>query len=110
MSSSAESWFCNVSLRFDHDVTNQQQMGMLKEFATNLTDKKEVELWIRRAQLAILSPHKDPYFFKTKHLAELRDAFKSDRAIQKFSKNAVVIDIYDPDATDLLFVDLPGKV
>jgi hypothetical protein len=26
----------------------------------------------------------------------------------KFSRNAVCVDIHDPDATDLSFVDLPG--
>ena len=60
---------------------------------------------LRRAQAAILNPDKDSDDFLNKTEQELRDI----RSRLKFSKNSVCIDIKDPDATVLSFVDLPGE-
>ena len=38
----------------------------------------------------------------------MRDAPRADHNMLTFSKNVVVVDISDPGATDLSFVDLPG--
>jgi vacuolar protein sorting-associated protein 1 len=77
-------------------------------FGPQLTDKADVEIWIRRAQTAILSPHVHPSQFHNRETQELRDAQRTDPQVLKFSKNVVVVKIYDPSAVDLQFIDLPG--
>jgi hypothetical protein len=108
MSSTSESWSCTLKLRFDYG----QDGGRLESpkyvpFVPKLTDKATVNIWLRRAQAAILSPNvpHDQFFDKT--YEELRSLANSD-AVLEFSKNVVLLDIKDPDATDLSFIDLPG--
>ena len=64
---------------------------------------------IRRAQAAILSPHRSSEDFLDKSYQELKEITESDEDILEFSRNAVMVDIEDPNGTDLFFVDLPGK-
>jgi hypothetical protein len=108
MSRSTDSWSCTISLRFDYDLDGQHSHQPAIPFGPPLTSKGEVEIWLRRAQAAILSPHIRPDRFHELSYRELRDT-ASDRRTLKFSKNVVVVDIQDPDATDLSFVDLPGQ-
>jgi len=108
MFSSAETWSCAVSLRFDYDENGRKLLAPNKvDFSSVIKDKNDVELWLRRAQAAILSPHLPPHSFRDKSAPELL-AMKADPGTLKFSKNVVCIDIEDPDTTDLSFVDLPG--
>jgi hypothetical protein len=109
MSSSADSWSCVVSLRFDYDdIGRPLPSSERKTFSPVITDKGDVEIWLRRAQAAILSPHRSPDVFNSHSAQELRGLAISDTRTLKFSRNIVCIDIKDPDATDLSFVDLPG--
>ncbi|KAG6877110.1 hypothetical protein C0993_010223 [Termitomyces sp. T159_Od127] len=76
------------------------------QFGSVITDKKDVEIWIRRAQAAILNPaapHSD-FFDKTE-----RELKRRSNALQ-FSKNVVCVHVSDPDLTDLSFIDLPGLI
>lgn len=73
-----------------------------------ITEKANVEIWLRRAQGAILSPHRDPTELFTLNREQLRGLLGSDASVLKFSRNTVVVDIREPGATDLAFVDLPG--
>lgn len=77
-------------------------------FGERITDKGDVEISIRRAQAAILSPHRPPDAFLNKTYDELKEMLEQDTRTRSFSKDVVVVDIEDPDGTDLLFVDLPG--
>jgi len=108
MSSSAASWSCTISLRFDYDTDGRKQTSSRQAFAPNIIDKEGVKIWLRRAQAAILSPHLSPQCFLNKTAEELREERKSDLRILKFSRNVVCVDIEDPDITDLHFDDLPG--
>ena len=74
-------------------------------FGPTITDRSEVEVWLRRAQTAILNPNVPSSSFHTKTLEELRNMNNT----LKFSRNVVCVSIKDPDATDLSFYDLPGK-
>jgi hypothetical protein len=74
-----------------------------------MTDKDSMDIWLRRAQAAILSPHLPYQSFFSKSLEDLRSAMRTDTRMLKFSKNTICLDIMDPDATVLSFVDLPGE-
>ncbi|KIY48903.1 hypothetical protein FISHEDRAFT_58621 [Fistulina hepatica ATCC 64428] len=109
MSSGGESWSCQISLRYDHD---SEGIALLEprteEFGPRLTTQADVELWLRRAQAAILSPHWSKEYFYNKEAIDIRPGLDSQRL--PFSKNAVVMHLQDPSFTDLSFVDLPGLI
>ncbi|TFK87852.1 hypothetical protein K466DRAFT_96166 [Polyporus arcularius HHB13444] len=96
---------CNIS------TDAQQWSGRTDEepFSPELRNKKEAELWIRRAY-AVLCLHLPGDTYKAKRGEEIKaltDA-ESDPRVLQFTKNKVVINIYDHEGTDLSFVDLPG--
>lgn len=110
LSSFADSWTCKISLRFDYDDSgNPMHGGLTHQFGPPLTSKSQFEISLRRAQAAILNRHLPPETFLQKTAEELRIAALSDPNTLKFSKNKVIVEIADPEATDLAFVDLPGK-
>lgn len=67
-----------------------------------------MEIWIRRAQAAVLSPHRPETDFLKKSEQELKTEVDQERLL--FSKNSVRVDIMDPESPNLDFVDLPGEV
>jgi vacuolar protein sorting-associated protein 1 len=108
MSSSSQSWSCNITLRFDYDVTGDKlQLSTFVPFKEGITDKKDVNIWLRRAQAAILNPSSSREEFIDKNVDELREITNHGTGL-KFSRNVVVLNIMDPDAIDLSFIDLPG--
>ena len=106
MTRSSSPWSCTISLEYGEtgEVSNFRRFGQV------LTDKSDVDIWIRRAQTAILNPHLLPDTFLTSSTEELRDAILIDTQMLKFSRNRVRVNIEDPDAANLYFVDLPGSV
>lgn len=109
LSNSAATWSCKISLRFDYvSDSSGNSSGRSQAFGPAFTDKSHFEISLRRAQAAILSPHLPPETFLLKSKQELKTALRDDPNTLKFSKNTVVVDILDPDATNLSFVDLPG--
>ena len=104
-------WSCTISLRLDYlNGVPIEGTSTTISFAT-ISKPAEVELWLRRAQAAILNPVQPvtealvaPY--RKKNAGELKDMQKDD--LLPFSYNTVVIDIEDRRGTDLSFVDLPG--
>lgn len=108
MSRTTDAWSCSISLRFDYDLDGSHSHQSAVPFGPTLRAKSDVEIWLRRAQAAILSPHVRSETFHKLSYQELRNT-AADRRTLKFSKNVVVVDIQDPDATDLSFVDLPGE-
>ncbi|KAJ6621042.1 P-loop containing nucleoside triphosphate hydrolase protein [Mycena sp. CBHHK59/15] len=109
MSSSGDAWSCKISLRFDYDKHGARIESTSELFGPTITDKKSVELWLRRAQAAILSRHIPFQDFLTKSEQELRTA-PPDVERLRFSKNSVLMAVNDPTITDLSFVDLPGLI
>ncbi|KAJ6459366.1 P-loop containing nucleoside triphosphate hydrolase protein [Mycena vitilis] len=110
MSSSADTWSCRISLRLDYNSdSSKMETAVTYAFGSTITQQNAVELWLRRAQAAILSPHLPPEDFwgKTEH--ELRNP-PADPERLPFSKNAVLVLLCDPRITDLSFVDLPGLI
>lgn len=108
LSSSTASWSCQVSLRFEYNNNGARISATRQAFSPVLTDRGQVELWIRRGQAAILSPHRSPSDFEGLSRSQLQQLQHDDHDMLKFSKNIVCIDIKDPNATDLSFIDLPG--
>ncbi|KAF8839203.1 hypothetical protein BDN67DRAFT_906031 [Paxillus ammoniavirescens] len=109
MSSSAKTWSCSIKLRFDYDSSGRD-LARSKEvvFGAPITDRNDVDIWLRRAQAAILNPHTPAENFHKKTITELRTI--NSTSSLKFSRNIVAISIEDPDAINLSFVDLPGLI
>ena len=95
------SWSCSISLRGGHAPG---------PFSPLLTQKDAVELWIRRAQGAVLCPHLSPTTFKDKTRDEIRGLTDCtvDHKVLKFSDTVIEVKIFAPEGPDLVFVDLPG--
>ncbi|KAG1748049.1 P-loop containing nucleoside triphosphate hydrolase protein [Suillus lakei] len=107
MSSHATSWSCTITLRMGFDNNGRDlQRTTTVPFGRTITNRSEVEVWLRRAQSAILNPNVPSSSFHTKTIEELRNT----RNTLKFSRNVVCVSIEDPDATDLSFYDLPGLI
>ncbi|KAG1896029.1 P-loop containing nucleoside triphosphate hydrolase protein [Suillus fuscotomentosus] len=107
MSSHAKSWSCTITLRIGFDSNGldlQKPTNVL--FGPTITDRSEFEVWLRRAQAAILNPNVASSTFHAKTVEEL----KNIKNTLKFSRNVVCVSIEDPDATDLSFYDLPGLI
>lgn len=99
-------WQCIVSLRSTVDASDQL-LGQVRneQFGGIIYDKAEVEERIRRAQRAILNPHKS----RESVLNEV-NMQKDDPSQSKFSVNCVTLQISGPDVADLSFCDLPGAI
>ncbi|KAF8152891.1 P-loop containing nucleoside triphosphate hydrolase protein [Pholiota molesta] len=96
-------WQCIVSLRFIVDASGQL-LGQVRneQFGGIIYDKAEVEARIRRAQHAILNPHKTRESVLNEGIIP-----KEDSSLPKFSVNCVTLQISGPDVADLSFCDLP---
>jgi hypothetical protein len=109
MSSDATVWSCDISLRRESFMPRVPVPTVtIAKFGTQLTNKSLVEIWLRRAQAAILNPHVPQEEFYNKSTEELRN-MTANNALE-FSQNVVVVDLKDPTLTDLSFVDLPGML
>jgi hypothetical protein len=137
MSSAATSWSCTISLRsessfsevaieeiaFPSPATPRRSArtrnpirapprifnSTTQQFGSPITDKTKVELWLRRAQGAILSTDADKSQWLNKSAEEIKQAIEDKTGMREFTEDTIVVDIQDPNATDLSFVDLPGK-
>ncbi|KAL0567361.1 hypothetical protein V5O48_014635 [Marasmius crinis-equi] len=111
----APTWSCNIYLRRivpqevghpgDPIVQTPKQ-----EFATAIPDPRSLELWLRRAQAAILCPHRDPSEFRGMGADAIRTLLKDDDNALPFSYDVVGVEVKGPEATPLTFVDLPGLI
>jgi len=108
MSSSANSWSCTISLRFEFDDKGTSLSSpTTHQFGPVLRDKNQFEIFLRRAQAAILEPNRPRNTFLQMTVQELKDTAQSNTRL-KFSKNIVCVDIVDPEAAELAFIDCPG--
>ena len=106
MSSGAKSWSCTIEIRNESD--SPDSLPSSRAF-TVIYDKSDMELAIRRAQAAVLSPHREWTEFLQMSANQIRSLLAVDSKCDKFSKNVVQINVNDPEATDLSFIDLPGS-
>ncbi|KAF2239623.1 P-loop containing nucleoside triphosphate hydrolase protein [Viridothelium virens] len=112
------SWTCKLSLLKTHDYAGPKHL--LRDEAElwepkyqpdsihlqTITDKDDVEHFIKLAQDAVLSPTTDPEdFFK-----QVKGRARARQPQEKFSPNAVCLDISDRDIPNLSFCDLPGII
>ncbi|TDL21013.1 hypothetical protein BD410DRAFT_790079 [Rickenella mellea] len=113
MNDSTGDWSCKISLRFVYDKDVALATPRVVDFGPPLTDKSDVEIALRKAQVAILNPHRSPETFLSMTNDELK-YYRTDEAFEegteKFSHNTVRIDIYDATCAPLTFVDLPGLI
>ena len=100
-----EPWSCRITLRFSYDSKGKplRTPPVAVPFQT-VSNPKDVEIWLKRAQAAILTPDTDPKVFYNKTSDELKSSEKLP-----FSFNTIEILVKDPEGTDLSFVDLPGE-
>ncbi|EIN04120.1 hypothetical protein PUNSTDRAFT_138850 [Punctularia strigosozonata HHB-11173 SS5] len=114
MTSIGGQWSCQIFLRIIFDDAGVllpfRQRKSSQPFGPLITNKAEIELWLRRAQMAILSRHTSPEVLYSMSAEQLKSHAATDPRVAKFSKNVVCIKINDPDSTDLSFIDLPGLV
>lgn len=108
MSSDAKSWSCSIEIRFEFDSQGVPQPPRTEPFGPTIEARAEVDLWIRRAQAAVLSPHRPRSDFLAMSENALKQNSRNDTKILQFSRNVVQVSVKDPDITDLNFVDLPG--
>ena len=108
LSTSTTSWSCTISLRISFSPTGDGCVPKLKQFGNVLTNKDYVEIWLRRAQAAILNPHLEPETFYSKTEEELKAGVRAEGTLP-FSKNTVVVDVKDPNVAELSFIDMPVK-
>ncbi|KAK3110992.1 hypothetical protein LTR53_014181 [Teratosphaeriaceae sp. CCFEE 6253] len=108
-------WMCTVSLLYTHQYSTQPRRGraldgfddwiaqetIAVEFHT-VFDKTLLEDLLRRAQLAILNPSRNPMDY-------LRGT-PSTATQLNFSPNVVSLDIKGPGLPELSFFDLPGAI
>lgn len=84
----------------DHDGIDSRSTKAIP-FGDEITDPSEVELRIRRAQLAILNPSRMPEDF-------LCDTHEGPSELT-FSRDLITVEISGPNVVDLSFYDLPGE-
>uniref|UniRef100_A0A0W0FIH9 Uncharacterized protein n=1 Tax=Moniliophthora roreri TaxID=221103 RepID=A0A0W0FIH9_MONRR len=104
----SDTWSCTINLKVGANAgrpTSSQRFGPQR-----ITDRGSVDLWIRRAQTAILSPHRSPAEFEDMSTDELRRILKEDNQTLSFSKDLIEIEVRDPKLPPLTFVDLPGLI
>lgn len=121
LSDSNESWKCEVKLSYSYTYSTKGSRKVTKAnklgpwYATGacqdipfltLHSKDEVQDAIKRAQLAILNPYKEPAEFLPSSSLDIKDATTP----VKFSPNVVRLDISAPGFPNLAFYDLPGVI
>lgn len=110
---SSGDWSCQIKIRWEYTDNNSQRCEEVEEvnFGPLLTDKKDVEPMLRRAQAAVLLPELPLTTFETMTDEELKSGRRSNgKKPLLFSRNVVCIELIGPELADLSFVDLPGIV
>ncbi|KZT64693.1 hypothetical protein DAEQUDRAFT_717652 [Daedalea quercina L-15889] len=100
VSTATKEWSCTISLQPEPDEPT------IQAFSPRITSKADVELWIRRAQTALLNPGIPAGSFVNKTYEQLKQLTEPSM----FSEGIVLVDIEDPEGTELAFIDLPGLI
>ncbi|EAU81635.1 hypothetical protein CC1G_02651 [Coprinopsis cinerea okayama7 len=106
-------WQCRIQLRLEYDNDGSERLAPTTIHFADLTDPADVEIFLKRAQAAILSPgdidETVVRSFTTKTSAEIK-TMQTTGALLAFSFNTVELHVRDPQGADLSFVDLPGII
>ncbi|KAJ7099999.1 P-loop containing nucleoside triphosphate hydrolase protein [Mycena belliarum] len=105
LSSSTKAWSCRISIRFEYDDKGRA----LKEITERPANKSEVEVILRRAQLAVLNPGVAFETILEMNPDDLKKGIPGKVPLP-FSRNIVCVDLEGPELTDLMFLDLPGII
>ncbi|OCH96157.1 hypothetical protein OBBRIDRAFT_719052 [Obba rivulosa] len=115
LSFSESPWRCQVRIRRTYVSSGEyfnfgDQPEGLREipFGDAITNKKDIELVLRRAQAAVLNPHQGRAHYVNMSFEQLQNE-RPDRSAT-FSRDVICLDLSGPDLSDLTFVDLPGLV
>ncbi|KAL1746323.1 P-loop containing nucleoside triphosphate hydrolase protein [Schizophyllum fasciatum] len=101
-------WTCRIAIRKDSDLPmSEGTQQCTVDFGPIITRKEDMNIWLRRAQAAILSPHRS---FDTFHGMSAEELNEPDAQRLPFSRNAIVVNLEDRDLTNMSFVDLPGLI
>lgn len=104
-------WHCRVYLRIETDRNSHPVRDIKEEpFGDIIHNTEELEMMLRRAQLAILNPSVDAKQIVNLDLSTLSDdsaPLGSDEQLA-FSGNVVCVTVWGPEVPDLSFIDLPG--
>jgi hypothetical protein len=76
MRSTTGVWSCSISLQIDRDGRR-----IKLPFGSTIYNRSNVEIWIRRAQAAVLSPHRSEADFLKKSEQELKGEVDPDRLL-----------------------------
>ncbi|KAJ6593012.1 Dynamin central region-domain-containing protein [Mycena capillaripes] len=107
---SAPEWACRISIRREFDVAGGRLIDVSEiPFGDLIRDRTEVEMMLRRAQLAVLDPAAEIARIMRMNLKELKEKLQ-DGTTAQFSRNVVCIDLEGPELTDVQFVDLPDDI
>ncbi|KAF8825881.1 hypothetical protein HHX47_DHR6000635 [Lentinula edodes] len=111
MISFVEEWKCMIKLRIEYDPSGELQgNSTLIEFCTlSPPDRANVDLWLRRAQASILCRERPISDFQIMSLNELKRLKPGEGSMLAFSMNVIQVQLEDPEATDLTFIDHPGN-
>ncbi|KAJ3935180.1 MAG: hypothetical protein NXY57DRAFT_1101046 [Lentinula lateritia] len=106
MISFVKEWKCMIQLRIEYDPSGGLQgNSTLIEFY-----RANVDLWLRRAQASILCRERPISDFQIMSLNELKRLKPGEGSMLAFSMNVIQVQLEDPEATDLTFIDLPGLI
>ncbi|KAF7350798.1 Interferon-induced GTP-binding protein Mx2 [Mycena sanguinolenta] len=107
---SAPEWACRISIRREFDFMGRRLAEVSEiPFGDLIRNRTEVEMMLRRAQLAVLDPGAEITRIMRMNLEELKEKLQDGRTAE-FSRNVVCIDLEGPELTDVQFVDLPGII
>lgn len=113
MTKNSGPWKCTIKLRLEFEADGSERLNPLTIVFADFSEPNDVELWLKRAQAAILLPgvldETQAQLFRIKTADEIRTLQNTAGALLSFSFNAVELCVYDPDGVDLAFVDLPGE-
>ncbi|KAJ7918424.1 P-loop containing nucleoside triphosphate hydrolase protein [Mycena leptocephala] len=110
LSSSTSPWSCRISIRLEFDDFGQPRSDVNEHpFVDMITNKDEVEVALRRAQLAVLNPSVSFGEILQMSPQDLKNGIPGKKPLP-FSRNVVCVDLEGPDLTDLMFLDLPDLV
>lgn len=110
LSESSKAWSCQISIRRAFDAFgNALETSHETPFGSLITNKKDVEPELRRAQIAVLNPEIPLDKILGQTMKELERKTYAVKPSLQFSRDTICVDLEGPELTDLSFIDLPGK-
>ncbi|KAJ7468099.1 P-loop containing nucleoside triphosphate hydrolase protein [Mycena latifolia] len=110
LSSSTNAWSCRISIRLEFDDDGRPRQDVSEHpFGNLITNKNEVEVALRRAQLAVLNPNVKFATILEMKPDDLKKGILGNESLP-FSRNVICVDLEGPELTDLMFLDLPGII